>query len=571
MPMTTRKRSEGGATAVLVAILSVVLFGMAAFAVDLGNAWARKRDLQTSVDLAALAAAAELPDAAAATAAAEDYLTRNRVSGQVTTWDLSLNTPDPRDDPSGYLQFDADGNPWKLRLYAPTARVDYGFAGILDQGDPDTDLPDHADVSTVAAVELRSPGSMLPFFMLNPPSCSFGPQVMKSGPQSGDDDTELDAPASWSPTGVDSNGDFEVTRITSVEVAEDEPHQRILVEGTTKHAVASTAQARVYFDSATAHASVGPISPLWSGSSTKGRYPWSLEVVVPSSVADLGGTWWVRLQRLDTGDFTGQDSAKPFDVEVGADPEDKCGEKNLGDFGLLDSPRSDVTQEKDAFALNTEYGFDHPLAPHPSPGTAGEPCDGSSPDVLDDDSLVEGEAANCVFIENGNKTAWVTLGLFGDYTAEGPDGVTEEHHGRMRHETTEYCQDEDLPAHMTVGDYTDVNADSLECFLQTGTVEAITSPTYSGESVLAPEIFDSPRLIWVPLLNAEANPGHGFYPIVGYRPAFITDIGLNGGGGGVHSIEVIAFHPDALPETVARPESGASYLGVGSKLLRLVQ
>jgi hypothetical protein len=48
---------ESGATAVLVAILSTVLFGMAAFTTDLGMAFVSKRQLQTASDAAAIAAA----------------------------------------------------------------------------------------------------------------------------------------------------------------------------------------------------------------------------------------------------------------------------------------------------------------------------------------------------------------------------------------------------------------------------------------------------------------------------------------------------------------------------------
>jgi Flp pilus assembly protein TadG len=52
-----RADSEGGAIAIIVAILSVVLLLMAAFAVDIGNAYAVKRQLSVAADAAALDAA----------------------------------------------------------------------------------------------------------------------------------------------------------------------------------------------------------------------------------------------------------------------------------------------------------------------------------------------------------------------------------------------------------------------------------------------------------------------------------------------------------------------------------
>ena len=49
--------SERGAVAVIVAICAVVLFGMAAYAIDAGDAWRTRRNLITATDAAALAAA----------------------------------------------------------------------------------------------------------------------------------------------------------------------------------------------------------------------------------------------------------------------------------------------------------------------------------------------------------------------------------------------------------------------------------------------------------------------------------------------------------------------------------
>jgi Flp pilus assembly protein TadG len=57
--MRVSARDERGAVAVVVAILLVVLFGFAAFALDTGNAWQSRRHLITATDAAALAAARE--------------------------------------------------------------------------------------------------------------------------------------------------------------------------------------------------------------------------------------------------------------------------------------------------------------------------------------------------------------------------------------------------------------------------------------------------------------------------------------------------------------------------------
>jgi Flp pilus assembly protein TadG len=58
---------------VIVALLLVVLLGMAALVIDVGRAYYMQRQLQASADAAALAAAQSLPDQAAVTAAALAY------------------------------------------------------------------------------------------------------------------------------------------------------------------------------------------------------------------------------------------------------------------------------------------------------------------------------------------------------------------------------------------------------------------------------------------------------------------------------------------------------------------
>ena len=81
----TIRRSDAGAIALVTVAVAVVLIIFAAFAVDLGNAFARKRMVQSQADFAALAGAALLDgtpssEAVARTEAAE-YLFLNEVLG----------------------------------------------------------------------------------------------------------------------------------------------------------------------------------------------------------------------------------------------------------------------------------------------------------------------------------------------------------------------------------------------------------------------------------------------------------------------------------------------------------
>lgn len=90
--MQTRKRKRGGprrraAAAVQVLVLSTVILGMGALAVDLGALFTSQAELQSAADAAALAAAARLAGAggedptAAAAVAADEYARRNPVRG----------------------------------------------------------------------------------------------------------------------------------------------------------------------------------------------------------------------------------------------------------------------------------------------------------------------------------------------------------------------------------------------------------------------------------------------------------------------------------------------------------
>src|SRR3954462_226653 len=72
-------RDDRGAVAVIFAISALMIFGLAALGVDLGNAMNRKKLTQNSADFAALAGASGLPDTSDATRQiVADYLNKNQ-------------------------------------------------------------------------------------------------------------------------------------------------------------------------------------------------------------------------------------------------------------------------------------------------------------------------------------------------------------------------------------------------------------------------------------------------------------------------------------------------------------
>ena len=88
---------QKGGTAILFAISATMLFGFGAMAVDVGNFFYEKRKLQTANDLAALAAASDLPRALAA---AQSSATLNGFSGSmIQALQTGIYTPDPERAP----------------------------------------------------------------------------------------------------------------------------------------------------------------------------------------------------------------------------------------------------------------------------------------------------------------------------------------------------------------------------------------------------------------------------------------------------------------------------------------
>ncbi|WP_199091013.1 pilus assembly protein TadG-related protein [Bosea sp. ASV33] len=90
-------RNQKGGAAILFAVSATVLIGFGAMAVDVGNFFYEKRKLQTANDLAALAAASDLPraQAAAQASAGQNGFTGSTIQALQT----GMYTPDPQKAP----------------------------------------------------------------------------------------------------------------------------------------------------------------------------------------------------------------------------------------------------------------------------------------------------------------------------------------------------------------------------------------------------------------------------------------------------------------------------------------
>ena len=192
--------------AVIVALSAVMLFSVAALCVDLGNAYSRKRSLQTQADFAAFAAVkggANLPAATTTPLASQDAVI------QAAAY---LNRNLPQDDAQGPRTCEAATPPTcitaaqlvngrladgevkyghyvgglsgtfvpsknEITVITPKSLVDYGLAQAMGPGH------DSLNLQTKATVAIKSANiSTLPFYAYT--GCDYGPQTI-SEPNNG--------------------------------------------------------------------------------------------------------------------------------------------------------------------------------------------------------------------------------------------------------------------------------------------------------------------------------------------------------------------------------------------------
>lgn len=94
MKWTKHIKDEDGASAIIVALMLVVLLGAAALVVDLGAAYSKSAKIQNTCDAAALASAAKLPDNEACISTAKDYVKDNGVDPKYAT--ITINDSSSR-------------------------------------------------------------------------------------------------------------------------------------------------------------------------------------------------------------------------------------------------------------------------------------------------------------------------------------------------------------------------------------------------------------------------------------------------------------------------------------------
>lgn len=555
--------SDRGAVAIVVAISALVLFGVGAMAVDLGNGYARERDVQSQADLAALAGGGYLPvvvegDKSAIIDEVVDYLNHNQPQSDnqecaptescVTA--SNLTNADPND---GQLIFAPDGT-W-IQVITPLANVRFGIASAIGF--------ESMDVVAAATAALQSPipvSNVFPFVV--PDSCPFGPGIVDTN-ASGKVDT---TGPSWTP-----EAELGSTRDPSMTITIDPTEYEELSTDATvtlKNLPPAIAGARVDFRiGATAKFSVSFTFTEPTTNSDKNR---TASIAVPDDVVATPGTWnvWAAVGPTDALVYSKNPASYTVPGAPAATSSVSCAESENGSYGQMYSPRNNQAPDQTGFALNVALGLDHLIYPWSDfdadtyedcgQKQADPPSGGVQDEVVAADE-VDALRPNCVLSQGGNDGPYMYQGL-----VSGVGDVP----GRLDSKDTS-----DLCAHGNDESETpySLNNDLLSCYLDVHdkyvdeTLEWLTVDTSNMPELLDPSIVDSPRFVWLPVVWAferEDIKNNIFYAVKRFVPGFITNeaptakrgdapISPNGvwinSGNSVEAIQVFTFHPSALP------------------------
>ncbi len=558
-----RLRDERGATAIFVALVSTVLFSVAALSVDLGQLWAQRRTTQTQADLAAISAAnwgkdqnprvfpATTPASRTALAnKVAEYLNNpnNRANGQTTTSGPALlaNT-------NGWVSFNAAGD--RLTVVAPPARVNYGFAQIFAGSGASVNAS-----ATVQVASLQPPGpDLVPFWI--PQSCGtgaltvFGGNVPSHGngggggapraapawatqPRTAADGTDPGLSA-LSPASATVNGVVDVTmtldnlqnNVTSAAVTfalngtstvytltaafdktsnSDDSRTIVLrLDGTTVTKAAGTFTVTAAVHPKTSNSRTFTVTSGTTPSPTTPS-PTTPSPTTPSPTATSSSP-----------------TSSPTATSTPTTGTNGCGSQVTGNFGQLLTPRGGADaglSNQRKLAMNLAEGVDHAFAPLPntpfsdctSPprsaaavlNTYGEQLDNVS---QPNNNCITGDGSG-----NGNDGPYVSKGLV--QGAVNGAGVTKP--GRVaaeRGDTRSGCHSQ---VNDTIGGVA-VNNDVLSCYLTNSTLTLGSLNTAAASPVMLDQaVTQSPRFIWLPVVPATSN---GWKPIKSFVPAFITD------------------------------------------------
>ena len=546
-------RDDNGTIAVMVALMSLVILGMAAVAIDVGQVYAKRASLQSAADQAVLAAAAELDGTTVCTAgavdAAKQYLLSNWIDqggDPKTLTDIDLGGS--AGDGNGYMSC----NKWRVELWAPTAKVNLGLAKAVTSRS-DIRVPAHA------VAEVRSPRlGTLPFYAT--PTCSNGQQVLST-----DSSGHASLPVIPLTPSTGTLNSSNVTALSPTSTPVGTPASNLVITGTSF--TSPTSVTAVGFTTASGDHFQVPIGP---GSAVIDSSTKITVVSVPSQVIAKDDIWYVRV--LKGGNWSALDGNATSGVQKFTVGDEKlyCNLSDKGNFGSLMIDRTPSISNKNTLVYyNTALGVDHELSTAPGAPSAPSFCTSGSGFVT---AAVDGQ--NCLSMDTGLPANALEDGMITGTTPV----------GRLRKPATSPC----TRPNVTVGSYS-LNDDVLSCFFTTTSTRVgdVTGATYTGEPVISPAIFDSPRFVWVPIIAEPPSGASQNVSVQGFKPGFITDQPASGTSGSpgtvtgvpngltlsgtkVREMRVWFIQPNALPSSSTAEGHEVAYRGTGAKVIVLV-
>jgi Flp pilus assembly protein TadG len=580
-PLKRPKKNEQGAYAVVFAVLVVMLMTVAALAVDIGNAVARKSDTQGQADFAALAAgrasdgSLNAADKATIYSTVADSLNTNSPLNldcseaqygciyPLDLYDLNLK--------NGEVTF-PDGN---IKVTTPESLVDYAFAEVFGYSEQ--------NIQASATVGLFSPGvGTLPMYAVS--GCDYGPQTL-TDPASGHATPIL-------PVGLASSADTASATLTDVVTPNPSqiplsnpagPGPPLTLTGVDFHKpTAGSNEAWVTKIGFFLEDGSAPVEVPYD---TRDETTLHIDAI-PEAVATREDLWWIRVwqEKLNgsEGHWSAIDNAQPLRVGGAVL---RCGSgSSEGNFGTLSVPRWDVVTADD-LPVNIARGPDEPLtlAKHTSWVAPDGLCtDGLNNAVMSGDpNPGQNPGTNCLSTDPGLPAGVATKGLVTGLNTS--IGFVKGRLDGGEHPTTACGRSNynvDLGPQQP-----NTNNDILSCYLTNGlTLASVASGASPSGTAFEDDMYLSPRFAWVPVIADEPTCGGcQNYSIIDFRPAFITDeteLASNGSsdvtsnnglipqGTDIKEVKVFFFNVDSLPNSTPGPVT--AYLGVGPKIVRLI-
>jgi hypothetical protein len=485
-----------------------MLLSMAAMGVDLGQAWAQKRQVQAGSDLATEAGAgikgANLPKTGsvnnctygAAGALATDqavkdiaeYLAKQAdPDGTGTYSSLVANLPGQLTDcdtSNGEVVY---GNPtfsggaWhvtfnanQVSLISPPKHVDFGLAGIMGFHG--------VDVNGVSTVEIRSPKiGALPFYAFS--GCDYGPQTLQQPNNGHSGDPVMLYHSS-------DNANITLSTITPTSYTVDTTGAATEPLTITGSGFAGVAQVG-FFESGIGVEGPAPvvIDNTKFSVSADGK-----TITIPDlpnetrGVAGVQEVWYIRVAKSDgkwskySVDSNGVVSNAPM-LTIG-DPPLLCGQgSSAGNFGTLLLDHDPYNGTDKVGAANVALGLTHSLSIFPADKrTANGQCTASTPGAV----MQPNDGINCVTTDTGMSANVATGGFLGIGSA-----APSPNPGLLAKSFTTKCGTGGTPATTVVKGVT-INNDTLSCFFLSDTTHVgdVDSSSYTGPPLISDAIYD---------------------------------------------------------------------------------